>query len=88
MRKSKRSVSYTHLDVYKRQVFINAAEEAAAVVFLFLVGELLEGVAAGKARASIQSLVKLVPKTAWLEEDGQTREVPAESVVVLSLIHI
>jgi Cd2+/Zn2+-exporting ATPase len=28
-------------------VVINAAEEAAAVVFLFLVGELLEGVAAG-----------------------------------------
>lgn len=67
-------------------VFINAAEEAAAVVFLFLVGELLEGVAAGKARASIQSLVKLVPKTAWLEEDGQTREVPAESVVVGAII--
>lgn len=63
-------------------VIINAAEEAAAVVFLFLVGELLEGVAAGKARASIQSLTKLVPKTAWLEDGGQTREVPAESVAV------
>jgi Zn2+/Cd2+-exporting ATPase len=32
-------------------VIINAAEEAAALVFLFLVGELLEGVAASKARA-------------------------------------
>jgi cation transport ATPase len=37
-------------------VIIGAGEEAAAVVFLFLIGELLEGVAAGKARASIQSL--------------------------------
>ena len=36
-------------------VIINATEEAAAVVFLFLVGELLEGVAAGKARDSIRS---------------------------------
>ena len=34
---------------------IGATEEAAAVVFLFLIGELLEGVAAGRARASIRS---------------------------------
>jgi len=67
-------------------VIINASEEAAAVVFLFLIGELLEGVAAGKARASIQSLTKLVPKTAWLEEGDQTREVPAESVAVGAII--
>jgi Cd2+/Zn2+-exporting ATPase len=32
-------------------VFIGAAEEAAMVVLLFLIGELLEGVAAGRARA-------------------------------------
>ena len=63
-------------------VVINATEEAAAVVFLFLVGELLEGVAAGRARASIQSLGALVPKTALLEENGATREVPAESLAV------
>lgn len=63
-------------------VIINAAEEAAAVVFLFLLGELLEGVAAGKARASIQSLTALVPKEALLEENGQTRAVPAESLAV------
>ena len=67
-------------------VIINAAEEAAAVVFLFLVGELLEGVAAGKARASIQSLTALVPKTALLEEDGRTRDVPAESLAVGAVI--
>ena len=63
-------------------VIIGAAEEGAAVVFLFLVGELLEGVAAGKARASIQALTKLVPKTALLEADGRTREVPAETLAV------
>ncbi len=67
-------------------VIIQASEEAAAVVFLFLVGELLEGVAAGKARASIQSLATLVPKRAFLEEGGQTREVPAESLAVGSTI--
>ena len=67
-------------------VIIGASEEAAAVVFLFLIGELLEGVAAGKARASIQSLTDLVPKTALLERDGQTREVPAESLPVGAVI--
>ena len=67
-------------------VIIHAGEEAATVVFLFLVGELLEGVAAGKARASIQSLTALVPKSALLEEGGATREVPAETLAVGSTI--
>ena len=67
-------------------LIINATEEAAAVVFLFLVGELLEGVAAGKARDSIRSLTALVPKTALLEEGGKTREVPAETLAVGSVI--
>lgn len=61
-------------------IFIGAAEEAAAVVFLFLVGELLEGVAASRARASIQSLTQLVPDKAIVEESGRTRSVPAESL--------
>ncbi|MEK1932244.1 MAG: heavy metal translocating P-type ATPase [Pararhizobium sp.] len=69
-------------------VIINAGEEAAAVVFLFLIGELLEGVAAGKARQSIQSLTALVPKEALLEENGQTRAVPAESLAVGATILI
>ncbi|MFB2551805.1 heavy metal translocating P-type ATPase [Ensifer soli] len=67
-------------------VVIDAGEEAAAVVFLFLVGELLEGVAAGRARQSIQALAALVPKTARLEENGVTREVPAEDLAVGALI--
>lgn len=67
-------------------VLIHASEEAAAVVFLFLVGELLEGVAAGRARASIQSLTALVPKTALLEEGGKTREVQADTLAIGSII--
>ncbi|MBB3919456.1 heavy metal translocating P-type ATPase [Rhizobium fabae] len=69
-------------------VIINAGEEAATVVFLFLVGEMLEGVAAGKARESIQSLTALVPKKALLEDNGQTREVPAESLAVGAIIMV
>jgi Zn2+/Cd2+-exporting ATPase len=59
-------------------VAIGAVEEAAVVVFLFLVGELLEGVAAGRARASIRALTNLVPKTAHLERDSSLQEIPAE----------
>jgi Zn2+/Cd2+-exporting ATPase len=67
-------------------VFINAAEEAAAVVLLFLIGELLEGIATGKARASIQSMTDLIPKTALLDEAGHTREVPADSLAIGAVI--
>ena len=63
-------------------VFIGAAEEAAMVVLLFLIGELLEGVAAGRARASIRGLIDLIPKTALLEENGATRGVAADSLAV------
>lgn len=63
-------------------LFIDAAEEAALVVFLFALGEVLEGVAAGKARDGIRALANLVPKTAQLEIDGKTREVPAASLLV------
>lgn len=59
---------------------IGAAEEAAIVVFLFCVGEVLEGVAAEKARSGIRSLAALVPQTAWLEEGGTVREVAAETL--------
>jgi Cd2+/Zn2+-exporting ATPase len=67
-------------------VMINASEEAAAVVFLFLIGELLEGVAASKAQSSIQSLTDLLPKTAMLEQDGKTQEVAAGKLVVGTII--
>lgn len=63
-------------------VTIGATEEAAMVVFLFLVGEMLEGVAASRARASIQGLTNLIPKTALLVENGQSREVDASQLKV------
>ena len=67
-------------------VIIGASEEATVVVILFLVGELLEGIATGRARASIKALATLVPKTALLETNGATKEVPAEGLMVDSII--
>ncbi|OZT75233.1 heavy metal translocating P-type ATPase [Vreelandella boliviensis] len=59
---------------------INAAAEAAVVVFLFAVGELLEGVAAAQARRSISALSRLTPSTARLLERGEVREIAAASL--------
>ncbi|WP_299314485.1 cation-translocating P-type ATPase, partial [uncultured Halomonas sp.] len=59
---------------------IGAAAEAAVVVFLFAVGELLEGVAASRARRSISALADLTPSTARLVEEGETWEVPAATL--------
>jgi len=59
---------------------IQAAEEAAVVVLLFAVGELLEGVAASRARKSITALADLTPKIARVQEAGELREVAADSL--------
>lgn len=67
-------------------LFIGAVEEAAMVVFLFLIGELLEGVAARRARNSIRGLADLVPKTARVEKDGQIIEQDAASVALGAII--
>ena len=63
-------------------VLIGAVEEAAAVIFLFLVGELLEGVAADRSRASIKGLADLVPKIARVERNGGLEEVAADRLAV------
>lgn len=63
-------------------VAIGAAEEAAVVVFLFAVGELLEGVAAGRARASIKALATIAPKTALLETSDGVVDTPVERIAV------
>jgi Cd2+/Zn2+-exporting ATPase len=62
-------------------VIIGETEEAAIVVLLFLVGELLEGVAAGRARSGIRALTALMPKTALVERDGTLETVAAASLL-------
>ena len=61
-------------------LLIDAAAESAVVVFLFAVGELLEGVASARARRSISALADLTPSTAQLLEEGQHREVSASTL--------
>ncbi|MDQ3460914.1 MAG: cadmium-translocating P-type ATPase [Deinococcota bacterium] len=61
---------------------IGEAAEGAVVVFFFMIGEFLEGIAASRARRCITALAALTPKTAQLLDDGGPREVAAASLRV------
>ena len=67
-------------------VAIGESAEAAIVVFLFAVGELLENVAAGRARAGIEALMNLVPRIGRRERDGVVTEIPVEQLAVDDIV--
>lgn len=67
-------------------IVIGATEEAAVVIVLFLIGEVLEGLAAQRARSGIQGLAALVPKTARLETERGIEEVAAEGLSVGAIV--
>jgi Cd2+/Zn2+-exporting ATPase len=70
-------------------VAIGAAQEAAVVILLFALGELLENVAAGRARAGIRALADLVPRTARREgAAGVVAEIPADRLLVGDIVQI
>ncbi|MFC4638388.1 heavy metal translocating P-type ATPase [Deinococcus hohokamensis] len=69
-------------------VLIGQAAEGAVVVFFFAIGELLEGVAAGRARAGIQALAALAPKTALLLGPEGIREVPADTLQIGQTVQV
>lgn len=62
-------------------LLIGAAQEAALVVFLFALGELLESFAAKQARSGIQALGTLVPKTALREDPVAPKVVPVSDLI-------
>ncbi len=62
-------------------IAIQEYSEAAAVVFLFALSELLESLSVQRARRAIQELLKIAPQKALLIlEDGSTKEVDASGV--------
>jgi Cu+-exporting ATPase len=62
----------THLHVY--------FEASSAVITLVLLGKLLEARAKGKTSAAIEALIKMQPRTARVERDGQLQDVPIEQL--------
>ena len=56
-------------------------EGAAAVITLVLMGKLLEAGAKAKTSEAIEALIRLQPKTARVERDGQWVEVPVDTLM-------
>ena len=68
--------------------FIGEWAEAAAVVFLFALSEMLEAFSVRRARRAIESLLDLTPATALVDRDGAFVEVPVEEVSVGDVISV
>ncbi len=62
--------------------------EAAAVTVLFGIGELLEDKAVEKSRRDIRKLADIRPDTAFIYENGTTREVEAKDVAIGTILEI
>ncbi len=60
--------------------------EAATVVFILVLGEMLEDFAVRKTKRAISGLIKLTPKAATVRRDGKEIEVPADSVRVGDIV--
>ncbi|TSA53278.1 MAG: copper-translocating P-type ATPase, partial [Nitrosomonadaceae bacterium] len=57
-------------------------EASAAIITLVLLGKLMEARAKGKTSAAIEELIKLQPKTARVERNGEIIEVDASTLVL------
>ncbi|CNE73112.1 zinc/cadmium/mercury/lead-transporting ATPase [Yersinia similis] len=69
-------------------VFIGATAEAAMVLLLFMVGELLESYAVNRARRGVTALMALVPEEALLLKDGKRILVPVADLRPGDIIEI
>ncbi|MGO4746780.1 zinc/cadmium/mercury/lead-transporting ATPase [Serratia quinivorans] len=61
-------------------LFIGATAEAAMVLLLFMVGEMLESYAANRARSGVKALMELVPEDALLLQGTERKRVPVASL--------
>ncbi len=69
-------------------ILIQASVEAAVVVFLFALGEMLESMATAKARKSVQALADLAPKMAFLVKGEDVSEVAADTLAIGDVVEI
>ncbi|MBL7664290.1 MAG: cadmium-translocating P-type ATPase [Bacteriovoracaceae bacterium] len=92
--KTWRSIRKFHLDMNVLMsvavigaVLINEVSEAASVVFLFSLAELLEAMSVAKARKAIRDVLKVAPREASLIESPNTlKRVDVESLKIGDLI--
>ena len=69
-------------------IIIGASEEAAMVVFLFLCGEWLEGLAAGKARKNIGHIFDIAPQKAWKIVENNAIQVDVASLEIGDIVEV
>jgi len=71
------SAVVTIFGLHQQHVYFEAG---AAVITLVLLGKLLEARAKSKTSAAVEALIKLQPRTARVERDGQAIDVPIEQI--------
>ena len=63
-------------------------EAAAVIITLVLVGRWMEARARGRTGAAIRALAGLQPRTARVERDGQTQEIPLAAIRPGDIVHV
>ena len=88
-RRAVTSLRARHLDIHVLMVVavmgavvLQEWTEAASVVFLFALAQLLEAGAMERARGAIRSLMELAPAEALVRRNGSSRRVPIDDVIV------
>ncbi|MCO6545514.1 MAG: zinc/cadmium/mercury/lead-transporting ATPase [Gilliamella sp.] len=69
-------------------LFIGASEEATMVIFLFMIGEMLECVATSKSKKGIYSLAQLMPEETVIIIDGVRKTVASQRLKPDDIIEI
>jgi Cd2+/Zn2+-exporting ATPase len=69
-------------------VLIGQWPEAAMVMFLFTVAELIEAKSLDRARNAIGGLMQLTPETATVQQDGQWVEVEVKQIALGSIVRV
>lgn len=67
-------------------IYLRLWEEAALLVVIFSLGEVLESYAVDKARGSIQALISIAPQEATVLRNGQELRVPIEQVNIDEIV--
>lgn len=69
-------------------VLIGQWPEAAMVMFLFTVAELIEAKSLDRARNAIGGLMQLTPETATVQQDGQWLEVDVKNIALGTVVRV
>ena len=88
-RRAAASLRARHLDIHVLMIIavigaliLQEWVEAASVVFLFALAQLLEAAAMERARGAIRALMELAPAEALVRRDGAARRIPIDDVAV------